>query len=478
MIFSSAIFLFTFLPLLFILYRLMPGLRARNILLAVFSIVFYAFGQLEYVPLFLLSVLINYISGLLLASAKSRRKLIASVSAVLNLGILCIFKYTDFIIQNLNLAFHADIAAAGIVLPIGISFFTFQGLSYTIDVYREPDSGTKSFLKLLLYISFFPQLIAGPIVKYHDISAQIDSRCCTAERSAAGIRRFILGLSKKILISNAVGYIADAVFNDYLHSFSGAPDWRLMWLGGICYTLQIYFDFSGYSDMAIGMGHMFGFHFLENFMHPYGASSIREFWRKWHISLSSWFKEYLYIPLGGNRKGRARTILNRMAVFFCTGIWHGANWTFVVWGLGHGLLSSLEDIGLIPAEKLQRSKAGRLAGRCYTLFFVMLLFVIFRADSLADAGLFIASMFSGSVTAEGSLLLHSLLDPAAVLVIMIALLTAGGISPRIKAFAGCVREKSPAVCACLGNAACLALFLLSVFSLSRGGFNPFIYFQF
>ena len=325
LVFSSAIFLFVFLPCVFLIYRLIPGLRAKNILLALASIVFYAFGQLQYVPLFLLSVLINYFSGLILTSARAHRKAVLALAVILNLGILCVFKYTDFILQNLNLAFHTELAPTGIVLPIGISFFTFQGLSYTIDVYRDPKSGTKNFLKLLLYISFFPQLIAGPIVKYHDISEQIDSRRCTAEETAAGIRRFITGLAKKILISNAVGYIADAVFNDYLHSFSGSADWRLMWLGGICYTLQIYYDFSGYSDMAIGMGHMFGFTILENFKHPYAATSIRDFWRRWHVSLSSWFREYLYIPLGGNRKGRFRTVLNRMIVFFCTGIWHGAN---------------------------------------------------------------------------------------------------------------------------------------------------------
>lgn len=478
MIFSSAIFLFVFLPGVFILYRLIPGLRGKNILLALASLVFYAFGQLEYVPLFLVSVLINYLSGVFLASGRTHRKAVLTLSVILNLGILCIFKYTDFIIGNLNLAFHANIAEKGIILPIGISFFTFQGLSYTIDVYRDPSSGTKNFLKLLLYISFFPQLIAGPIVKYHDISAQIDSRCCTTEETAAGIRRFIIGLSKKILISNAVGYIADAVFNDYLHSFSGSADWRLLWLGGICYTLQIYYDFSGYSDMAIGMGHMFGFTILENFKHPYAAVSIRDFWRRWHVSLSSWFREYLYIPLGGNRKGRFRTALNRMLVFLCTGIWHGANWTFVVWGLCHGLLSSLEGAGLIPSDKLQRTRAGRLFGRVYTLLAVMLLFIVFRADSLADAGLFLSSMFTGGISAEGSLLLHSLLDPAAVAVIIVAVLAAGGVNAKAYGIGAGMEKRYPLLFLSLCNLLCLVLLLLSVFSLSRGGFNPFIYFQF
>ena len=478
MIFSSAIFLFAFLPCVFILYRILPGLKSRNLLLALASLVFYAFGQLEYVPLFLLSVLINYFSGLILSSVKSHRRLIVAVSVILNIGILCVFKYTDFLIENLNSAFSLHIAETGIILPIGISFFTFQGLSYTIDVYRDPNSGSRNFLKLLLYLSFFPQLIAGPIVKYHDISLQIDSRVCTAEETAAGIRRFIVGLSKKILISNAVGYIADAVFNGYLHGLTGSADWRLMWLGGICYTLQIYYDFSGYSDMAIGMGHMFGFTILENFRHPYAAVSIRDFWRRWHISLSSWFREYLYIPLGGNRKGRFRTVLNRMLVFLCTGIWHGANWTFVVWGLCHGLLSSLEGVGVIPVEKLNRSRAGRLISRVYTLLAVMLLFVVFRADSLRDAGVFISSMFTGTVSAEGSFLLRSLLSPAAVTVIVVAVLAAGGINARVFAAGKRLEKRFPSLFLSVKNLLCLVLLILSVLSLSRGGFNPFIYFQF
>ncbi len=478
LIFSSAIFLFVFLPVVFILYRLIPSLKVRNILLALSSLVFYAFGQLDYVPLFLLSVLINYLSGVLLTSTKSHRRLFVALSVILNIGILCLFKYTDFIIENLNLAFHTDIAEKGIILPIGISFYTFQGLSYVIDVYRDPKSGTRNLLKLLLYISFFPQLIAGPIVKYHDISEQIDSRICSAEETAAGIRRFIIGLSKKILISNAVGYIADAVFNDYLHGLSGSADWRLMWLGGICYTLQIYYDFSGYSDMAIGMGHMFGFTILENFKHPYAANSIRDFWRRWHVSLSSWFREYLYIPLGGNRKGRFRTALNRMLVFFCTGIWHGANWTFVVWGVCHGLLSSLEDIGIIPVEKLKRSWAGHLISRIYTLLAVMLLFVVFRADSLRDAGLFISSMFAGSTSIEGSCLLHSLLTPAAVFVIIIAIFAAGGMDSKVFDAGESLEKRYPSLFLGLYNLLCLVLLILSALSLSRGGFNPFIYFQF
>ena len=466
MVFSSAIFLFAFLPLVYLLTRLTKNLRVQNLLLALASLVFYAFGQLQYVPLFLASVLVNYICGALLTGRMARSKAVLSVAVVLNLGVLGIFKYTDFVLQNLNAALSLSLPMTGIVLPIGISFFTFQGLSYVIDTYREPERGTRDFLKLLLYIAFFPQLIAGPIVKYHDISEQIDSRLLTPERSAMGIRRFIRGLAKKLLIADTVGYIADAAYA----TLSGMPDSRLMWLGAICYTLQIYYDFSGYSDMAIGMGHMFGFEIRENFLFPYGAGSIKEFWRRWHVSLSTWFKEYLYIPLGGNRKGRARAALNRFIVFFCTGVWHGANWTFVFWGLAHGLLSSAEDWGLIPTKKLQKSAWGRVVCRVYTLLCVTLLFAIFRADSLSDGFRLIAALFTGTVTTEGSLLLARLLSPAAILSILLAALLAGNLVPKLRA-----RVKLPEP---LADALSLVLLVLCVLCLARGGFHPFIYFQF
>lgn len=474
MVFSSAIFLFAFLPVIFLLHQLLPGQRAKNLLLALASLIFYAFGQLGYLPLFVLSLSLNYLSGRLLMWEKAPRKAVLAVSVALNLGVLCVFKYTDFAISNLNAITGAALPQVGLVLPIGISFYTFQGLSYVIDVYRDPESGTKDYLKLLLYISFFPQLIAGPIVKYHDISAQIDNRCASGEDIAAGVRRFCLGLAKKVLIANAVGKIADAVFNTWLPAWGAGLDWRLAWLGGICYWLQIYFDFSGYSDMAIGMGRMFGFRFRENFNYPYGALSIRDFWRRWHISLSSWFKEYLYIPLGGNRKGKRRTALNRLLVFFCTGLWHGANWTFVFWGLCHGLLSSLEGAGLLPAEKLSRSRLGRVVSWLYTQLAVLLLFVIFRADSLGEGFRLIAAMFTGHTIEEGAYLLRSLLTPAALLVLAAALLCSGGLWSRWKEKLSSGGHAVRVCSSCL----CLALYVLSVLSLSRSGFNPFIYFQF
>ena len=468
MVFSSAIFLFCFLPAVFLLYRLPFGRRYQNMLLAAASLVFYAFGNLSYVPLFLFSILVNYLTGLLLGGRFLHSKAVLSVNVLLNLGILCVFKYTDFLIANLNALAGLSIAPVGLILPIGISFFTFQGLSYTIDVYRCPEEYSRSFLKLLLYISFFPQLIAGPIVRWGDISAQIDTRSCTPEKTSSGIRRFIVGLSKKILLADTAAYVVDAVFS------AGIPDARLAWLGGICYTLQIYFDFSGYSDMAIGMGRMFGFAIKENFLFPYTATSIRDFWRKWHISLSTWFREYLYFPLGGNRKGRARAALNRLIVFFCTGLWHGANWTFVLWGLGHGLLSSLEGSGIIPVERLQKTLFGRMLCRIYTLLAVMLLFTLFRADSVAQGFGMIAAMFRFRSLAEGSLLLATLSAPA-VSVLLCAALALALSSDGSRIHAWLTEQKAAEL---LPDLLCLLLLLLSVMSQAQSGFHPFIYFQF
>lgn len=469
MVFSSAIFLFVFLPFAFIVYYILPSLKARNLFLACVSLVFISFGQLVYIPVFLLSVLVNYLSGLLIMGGKINRKAILWISVILNLGVLGFFKYTDFVIQNLNLAFGLSMGTVGLALPIGISFYTFQGMSYTIDVYRDPESGTKNFTKILLYIALFPQLIAGPIVKYHDISLQIDSRESKTENVVYGIRRFIFGLSKKVLIANAAGYIADAVLNGSLYS-----DYRLAWLGALCYMIQIYYDFSGYSDMAIGIGHMFGFVIKENFLHPYGADSMIDFWRRWHVSLSVWFREYLYIPLGGNRRGKARTVINRIIVFFCTGLWHGANWTFVVWGLAHGLLTSLENIGIIPTKKLNRSVGGKLVCKAYVLLSVMLLFVLFRADSIAVALEFISGMFSLGTLPDGAFRLGRLLTPAVCCCLIFAIALAGNLPEKLKARFGGFAQEHGIIC----TATEFTLLLLCIMSISRGGFNPFIYFQF
>ena len=471
MVFSSPIFLFVFLPLVYVSCRLLPKTEQKNVALAVFSLIFYSFGQLSYVPLFLASIFVNYTAGLLLQrQGDAFRRCVMVGAVVLNLGVLGVYKYTDFILGNINAVFSSEIPLPALELPIGISFFTFQGMSYVIDVYRDRHSGSRSVMTVLLYIAFFPQLIAGPIVKYHDIACQIRCREETAEQTAQGIRRFIVGLSKKVLLSNSLGFAADCVFNEHLAS---AMDYRLAWLGGICYMMQIYYDFSGYSDMAIGMAGMFGFRLKENFRYPYAAASIKEFWRRWHISLSTWFKEYVYIPLGGNRHGKMRAAVNRMIVFLCTGIWHGANWTFILWGVLHGCLSALEDFGVIPTEKLQATKLGRAVSRVYTLLCVMLLFVLFRADSVADGLTMMGAMFRFQSTAEGTFVLLRLLNGSTVAALAAAVVLCGGVTERIdRSLQGSAVYDGAKY---LGS---LVLLLLSMMSLSMGGYNPFIYFQF
>lgn len=458
MVFSSAIFLFIFLPVVFVLDRLLHGIRAKNILLLIASLIFYSFGQPVYLPLLLLSVALNYVCGLL--AAGKYPKLGVGIAVAGGIGLLAVFKYADFAIGTINHLFGISLPLTGIALPIGISFFTFQGLSYVIDVYRDRSVVSQSFVKVLLYISYFPQLIAGPIVKYHDIEKEIDQRRTTPRETALGIRRFICGLSKKLLLSNAMGQMADAVFA----LPAGEIGMFAAWMGAICYTLQIYFDFSGYSDMAIGMGRMFGFHFLENFDYPYTATTIQEFWRRWHISLSTWFRDYLYIPLGGNRKGKVRTWVNRVIVFFTTGLWHGANWTFVLWGLWHGLFSVLEDSGVVPVRRLK----GRALGHVYTMLVVILGFTLFRAESLGQAGAMFAAMFTGvGLEWTGTMTVCSFLTPAFLLALILAVLLSFPTAKRLQ-------PKNEAITL----AGAMALLVLCMLNLSAGTFNPFIYFQF
>ena len=458
MVFSSAIFLFVFLPAVFLLDRLARGVRLKNALLLAASLVFYAFGQPVYLPLLLVSVLLNYLCGLLAAGRYPR--LGVGIAVAGGIGMLAVYKYADFAIGTVNSLFGLSLPLTGIALPIGISFFTFQGLSYVIDVYRDRTLVSRSFSKVLLYISYFPQLIAGPIVKYHDIEKEIDERRTSPQETALGVRRFICGLSKKLLISNAMGQMADTVFA----LPAGEIGMFAAWTGAVCYTLQIYFDFSGYSDMAIGMGHMFGFHFLENFNYPYASTTIKEFWRRWHISLSTWFRDYLYIPLGGNRKGRGRTWVNRFLVFFATGLWHGASWNFVLWGLWHGLFSVLEDCGALPVKRFK----GRLTGRVYTLLVVVLGFTLFRADTLAQAGAMFAAMFTGiGLEWAGTAAVCARLTPVFLLTLAFALALSFPVSKRFQ-------PKNDTVTL----AGALVLLVLCMFNLSAGTFNPFIYFRF
>lgn len=461
MVFSSVVFLFAFLPAVFLVYGILPSLRWKNLFLVLASLAFYAYGEPVYVLLMVFSSAMNYGLGLLAPGRGRRAKASLALAVILNLGILCVFKYTGFILENVNGALGTQIPIPAIDMPIGISFFTFQALSYVIDVYRGDVRPQKNYGKVLLYISFFPQLIAGPIVKYHDIEREITDRRQTSQGVARGIRRFIIGLSKKALISNAMGLAADYVFGLSVSGLNAAS----AWIGAISYALQIYYDFGGYSDMAIGLGEMFGFHFRENFQYPYYADSVQDFWRRWHISLSTWFKEYLYIPLGGNRKGAARTYLNKIFVFFCTGLWHGAQWTFVVWGLAHGVFLILEDT-ILPIKKCRL----RWLRQLYAVLVAVLAFVIFRAENMAQAGMMFRMMFAGfSFTPENVSNCVSILNPLYLATLAAALLCAMPVKKRL--------EKIERLHG-LSYVACMALFVLCVCRLSADAYNPFIYFRF
>ena len=464
MVFSSMVFLCIFLPVVFLLHLLLPGIRAKNGMLLLASLAFYAYGEPVYVILMIASAFVNYLSALLIGKNPAGKKAVMAVNVILNLGVLVLFKYTGFLEESVNTILGTAIPVPSIRLPIGISFFTFQAMSYVIDVYRGVTGAQKNFGKVLLYISFFPQLIAGPIVKYHDIAQEIENRTQTVDGVTDGIRRFIVGLSKKVLISNTVGLVADTLFAADVSGLNAAA----AWIGAVSYMLQIYFDFSGYSDMAIGLGEMFGFHFKENFNYPYISGSIREFWRRWHMSLSGWFQEYLYIPLGGSRKGKIRTVINKFIVFLCTGIWHGANVTFLFWGLYHGCFLMLEEI--VPAIREQGGKVKSFFQHIYTLLVVLIGFVFFRADSMHQGAAWIKTMFTGfgSNTAAMSLALEQL-TPLYLVTVAVGSVACCPVKMLVKK--GRAYEAVTA-------AGSLVLLLLCMLSLASGTYNPFIYFRF
>ena len=464
MVFSSLTFLCIFLPVVLALYYLLPTLRIRNILLIAVSLLFYAYGEPVYVLLMIASIIINYIFGRLLGTEnKKKRQWILAIAVVINIGLLVVFKYLDMMVQTVNQLSGSEIPLVGLALPIGISFFTFQALSYVIDVYRREVEPQKNLWNVMLYISFFPQLIAGPIVKYHDIQEQIDNRNTDVKEIAEGLRRFIIGLSKKVLISNTMAVTADALFA------AGAGELNILsaWIAAIAYMLQIYFDFSGYSDMAIGMGHMFGFRFLENFRYPYISANIQEFWRRWHISLSTWFKEYLYIPLGGNRKGKARTCLNKMIVFFSTGLWHGANWTFVLWGLWHGVFLLFEQV--CPVKKLPKVLA-----HIYALLVVCVGFVMFRADTFGQGMFMIGTMFgSWEFSSVQMAIVWEQLTPIFLVTLVVAVFGSAPLIPKA-AEACLVRENLRKPATYFSYMASFVLLILCMLSLSSGTYNLFI----
>nr|WP_279030716.1 MBOAT family O-acyltransferase [Blautia massiliensis (ex Durand et al. 2017)] len=464
MVFSSMVFLCVFLPAAFCLHLLLPGMRAKNFLLVVASLVFYAYGEPIYVILLVASSAGNYILARLTGECPKIRKLTMTLAVVINLGLLVIFKYSGFLVDTFNSVTGAGILVPQVRMPIGISFFTFQALSYVIDVYRGDASVQKNFGKVLLYISFFPQLIAGPIVKYHDVEAEINNRKQTPEEIGKGIRRFIAGLSKKVLIANTMGLVADNLFGAAATGITGPG----AWLGAVSYMLQIYFDFSGYSDMALGLGMMFGFHFHENFDYPYISASIREFWRRWHMSLSGWFKEYLYIPLGGNRRGKFRTVVNKMIVFVCTGIWHGASFNFLFWGIYHGFFLMLEEY--IPFIGKKGGKLKSFFQHVYALLVVCVGFVFFRADTMKQGCFWIREMFTdfGWKASAMSLTLQQL-TPVYLVTLAAALVAAVPVNSMLKKYKW--YEGFTYVLS-------LAGFALCVLSLAGGTYNPFIYFRF
>lgn len=466
MVFSSLVFISIFLPAVLLLYWLLPSHTGRNILLLAVSLLFYAYGEPVYVFLMIASSFFNYLCALWMHRTKKYDRMILTAAVVVNLGVLCVFKYAAFLTELWSHFTGMELAVPNVALPVGISFFTFQAMSYVIDVYRGEVQPQKNFMFVLLYISLFPQLIAGPIVKYHDVEKELASRSFHAEEAAKGIRRWIAGLGKKILIANYMGEIADTLFAAPAAQISLAG----AWLGAVSYMLQIYFDFSGYSDMAIGMGHMFGFHFKENFRYPYGADSIRDFWRRWHISLSGWFREYLYIPLGGSRRGRVRTCINKLIVFACTGMWHGANVTFLFWGLFHGCFLMLEEV--VPFFHKEKTGWKKILAHGYVLLVVMTGFVFFRAEDMGQGMFWIRQMFTGlkADQAQDSMrLVRSLLTPV-----------------HLAAFAAGIAGSMP-VMETIGQKkqmqkilwpASLILLAVCMMNLAGGTYNPFIYFRF
>ncbi|OZU88368.1 membrane-bound O-acyltransferase family protein [Virgibacillus indicus] len=475
MVFSSSIFLFVFLPIVLLAYFIVPRVFKNTVLLLA-SLLFYAWGEPKFVLLMIFSIIINYIFGLTVESNRNNKrkvKIIIGLMVFFNLLLLGIFKYTNFIVDNINSLLNISISVPDIPLPIGISFFTFQAMSYVIDVYRKDGKVQRNPLNLALYISLFPQLIAGPIVRYQTVAEQINKRVSDLPRIAYGVRRFIIGLGKKMIIANNCGYIADQIFAQNPADMSTG----VAWIGIIAYSLQIYFDFSAYSDMAIGLGKILGFDFLENFNYPYISKSATEFWRRWHISLGSWFRDYLYIPLGGNRKGTFNTYRNLFIVWFATGIWHGASWTFIAWGLYYGFLIMIEKAFL---GKLL-NKIPTFLQYLYTLIIVMVGWVFFRAETFSYGFSYIAVMFGFSGT---SLLDNDTLYYLSQYGILIAIGILGS-TPILKKTFELIEYNSinSTFIRIFGKEISINMFLIITFIISvtyiiSGTFNPFIYFRF
>lgn len=466
MVFSSTIFLCVYLPLVLLGYYICPK-KGRNLFLLIVSLVFYAWGEPKYVFLMIFSILVNYVFGLLMdkhRANKKRLKLMLVLSVVIDLGLLSVFKYTDFIITNINAIFNTGFDLLNIALPIGISFYTFQAMSYTIDVYRDDVRVQRNLIDFGMYITMFPQLIAGPIVRYADVQDQLAERSVTTADFSEGVMRFVVGLGKKVLLANQMG----AVWTD-IYALGGDVSALMAWTGAVAFTFQIYFDFSGYSDMAIGLGRMFGFKFPENFRYPYESVSITDFWRRWHITLSTWFKEYLYIPLGGNRRGLARQALNLLIVWSLTGFWHGAGWNFVMWGLYYFVILFVEKLFLLKAL----DKLPKFFRHVYALLLIIIGWVIFASDDVSVLLPYLGSLF-GANGAVGGMDVYTLVTKAVLIVICCVASTE--LPKRLfGTMTGKMNEKAVFT---VKSVLTIVLLALSMIFLIGDSYNPFLYFRF
>ncbi len=463
--FGSAIFLFGFLPLTVVLFHLLPRSRGRQVLLVAASLVFYLFGRLWDLPILLVSVLLHYAAGLLLRKLERCRRAVVAGTVALDLVLLVTCKYLGFFAESAGTLLGITLRVPALPLPLGISFFTFQGISYVVDAYRDRDQASGRFFPVLQYLTFFPNLVSGPLVPFRQLAPMLDRlERPDSVRTAAALRRFTVGLAKKLLLAGTLQTLTDAMFG----LDAAGLDFRTAWLGAVSYSLQLYLDFSGYTDMAVGLGQLFGVRLPENFRYPYRAASITDFWRRWHMTLSGWFREYLYIPLGGNRRGFVRTLRNKLLVFLATGLWHGANWTFLVWGLWHGVFSMLET------RRSRAPRRRRWYGHVYTLLVVVIGFVIFRADTLQQGLTMVRAMVTGFSWQPASTLALVQYGTNQAWAALLA-----GLVVAVNPFAGWwQRCTADGRCVTGSYVVTLALLLLCMLAVANGSFQPFLYQQF
>ena len=473
MVFSSSVFLMAFLPLTLLAYFIVPArlVKVRNAVLLASSLVFYGWGEPKYIVIMLFSIVFNYASGLVIGKYtgmgnKHRAKPMLVLCVLGNLALLGIFKYTDFVVDTVNRLTATGLTLPGIALPIGISFYTFQTMSYIIDVYRGKVEPQKNLITFGAYVALFPQLIAGPIVRYSDVAVMLAGRRTNLEQAAEGIRRFIVGFGKKVLLANQI-YVVWMELSS-MENLSAAA----AWLGAVAFTFQIYFDFSGYSDMAIGLGKIFGFDYLENFNYPYISRSITEFWRRWHMSLSSWFKEYVYIPLGGNRKGIARQLLNISIVWALTGLWHGASWNFVMWGVYYGIILIIEKLGLLRILE----KCPAAIGHVYSLLIIVIGWVIFAVEDLGDVAHYIGMMLgsTGKIADDAFIYFFE----SRIWLLIACVIGSTPLPKMVCTAAADILKDKEALLSVIETLLLMGIFILSMAFLVSGSYNPFLYFRF